>query len=167
MDNIKTLSRVLRYLIVGISVLIAGAVLAAMLSGGQAWLTIGDERLAGLLQSGRVSGFAVFAIMSPVGIIFLLATYWLQRLFGVYAAGDFFSEDSLSCYLWLVWLKAASFLYQIVLPAIVDALAPASDTNQIGIVIEASALVELVLLVFIVHILREAQRINEENESFV
>jgi hypothetical protein len=53
------------------------------------------------------------------------------------------------------------------LPAIVDALAPAGDSNQIGIVIEASALVELVLLVLIVHILREAQRINEENESFV
>ena len=35
MDNIKTLSRLLRYLVIGIGLAIAGAVMAAMLSGGQ------------------------------------------------------------------------------------------------------------------------------------
>lgn len=165
--RIRTLSRVFRYLLIGTGSLIAIAVAVALLAGGQEWLVIGDERLVSLVQSGALSGTVAAALLAPLGLIFVLGIYWLQRLFGAYAAGRFFTDETMSCYLWLVWLKVASFAYQIALPLVFTRLASPANPVDANINIEVSTVVELMVLLLIVHILREAQRIHDENESFV
>ena len=167
LDRIRTVSRVFRYLLIGTGTVIVIAVSVALLAAGQEWLSIGDERLASLLQSGAISGTAAAALLAPIGLIFLLGIYWLQRLFGAYAAGRFFTDESMACYLWLVWLKVASFAYQLVLPLLLNWLATPASPVDTDVIIDISTLVELMVLLLIVHILREAQRINDENESFV
>ena len=165
--RIRTLSGVFRYLLIGTGSLIAIAVPVALLAGGQQWLIIGDERLASLMQSGAISGAVAAALLVPLGLIFILGIYWLQRLFAAYAAGRFFTDETMTCYLWLVWLKVASFAYQIALPLMFTWFASPASPVDANINIEVSTVVELMVLLVIVHILREAQRINDENESFV
>ena len=167
LERVKTTSRVLRYLVIAFGALIVSGVGVALFASGQNWLSVGDEQLAVLVQSGAISGSAAAALLVPVGVFFILGIYWLQRLFGPYAAGCFFSDASMTCYLWLVWLKVASFAYQLLLPLISASLAQSDGPIDASIVIDAGTVAELTVLLLIVHILREAQRINEENKGFV
>ena len=167
LDRVRTVSRVFRYILIGTGSIIVIAVGVALLAAGQDGLSIGNEQLASLLQSGTISRAIAAALLAPIGLIFILGVYWLQRLFGAYAAGRFFTDESMTCYLWLVWLKVASFAYQLVLPLIITWLAMPASKADSDVIIDVSSLVELMVLLLIVHILREAQRINDENESFV
>jgi hypothetical protein len=71
------------------------------------------------------------------------------------------------CYVWLVWLKAAGFVYGILWPVLLISLDPSQTATDAGVTIEAGTLVELTVLLLIVYLLREAQRIHDENEEFI
>ncbi|MEH6634412.1 MAG: DUF2975 domain-containing protein [Halioglobus sp.] len=167
LHRVRTISRVFRYLVICIGAVITGAAGIALGVSGQDWLSVGDERLADLLNTGAINGVSAALLMAPVGVIFILGIYWLQRLFGAYAAGSFFTDESMRCYLWLVWLKVASFAYHLVLPLLFSWTAQTDGENDANIIVDVGALVELMVLLLIVHLMREAQRINEENKGFV
>ena len=71
------------------------------------------------------------------------------------------------CYLWLVWLKVAAFIYGILWPVLLPVLLPAMESADLQVTISAGALVELVVLLMIVHLLKAAQQIYDENKAFV
>ena len=167
LHRVRTISRVFRYLVIAVGAVITAAVGIALVVSGQDWLSIGDGRLADLLHTGAISGASATILMAPVGVIFILGIYWLQRLFGAYAAGDFFTDESMRCYLWLVWLKVASFTYNLVLPLLLLWSTQAETEMDANIIVNPGALVELMVLLLIVHLMREAQRISEENKGFV
>ena len=167
LQRLQVISRLFRYLLLGFGTLIVGAVGIALLVTGQEWLSIGNEHLAQLVQAGDISGAGAVILLAPVGVIFVLGIYWLQRLFGAYAAGRFFTDESMRCYLWLVWRKVASFVYQLTLPILMGWFAAAGSAISADVVVDVSTLAELMVLLLIVHILREAQRLNEENKGFV
>ena len=166
-EKIQGISKVLRYLVIAIGLGIAAAVGLAIVSGGQAWVTLGDEQLAALVEAGDVSVTAAWLLVMPVCALFLLGVYWLQRLFGAYQRGRFFTDDVMVCYLWLVWLKVISFLYHLLLPVLASSASSAGSEVEAAITLDIGTLAELVVLLFIVHILKQAQDIKEENESFV
>ena len=165
--RIQVVSKVFRYLVIAVGLAITAGVGLAVISGGQAWVTLGDEQLAPLVESGQVSMAAAWLLVSPVAVLFLLGVYWLQRLFGAYQSGRFFTDDVMGCYLWLVWLKVASFFYHLLLPVLVSMVASGADEVDASITVDVGSLTELMVLLLIVHILRRAQEIKEENESFV
>ena len=167
LDRIRRVSGTLRIALLVAAVLLAGALAFALLVPGQNWITLGDGRLNELRNSGAIGPGLMTAITAPIGILLALGIYWLQRLFGEYQQGHFFTDGSMRCYVWLVWLKAASFIYGIIWPLLLRSLNPAADSVDTGITIEAGTLVELIVLLLVVHLLREAQQIHDENKAFV
>jgi hypothetical protein len=144
--RIQRVSTACRYLLLGGSVLLGGAFVLALLTPGQNWISIGEGRFFELWNNGQSGRLTLAVIMLPLAVTLILGVYWLQRLFGEYQQGHFFSEGSMRCYVWLVWLKAFSFVYALIWPLL---------------------LAVLLVLLLIVNLLKEAQQLNEENKGFV
>lgn len=167
LDRIQRISRVLRYLLLTAGAMVGGAIALTLLVPGQEWFTVGDGQLNELRRNGAISLALMLAVLTPIGILLALGIYWLQRLLSEYQQGHFFGDASMRCYVWLVWLKAAGFVYAILWPLLLTRLSPAQDAADFAVTIEAGTLVELTVLLLIVHLLKEAQQIHDENKAFV
>jgi hypothetical protein len=167
LEKIQRISAVFRYLLIAAATIIGSAVVIAMLTPGQEWVSIGDGNFTELWNNGSSNQLAMIAVMAPIALTLVLGVYWLQRLFGEYQAGRFFTDSTMRCYVWLVWLKAISFLYGAFWPFLLTKLSMDGDVADFSLSIEADTLVELIVLLLIVHLLKEAQQLNDENKAFV
>jgi hypothetical protein len=167
LERIQQISAVCRYLLIAAATVIAGAVIIAIFTPGQEWVSIGDGRFTELWTSGTSNRLTLIAVMAPLALTLALGVYWLQRLFGEYQAGHFFTDSSMRCYVWLVWLKAINFLYSAVWPSLLVELSTEVGVADLSVSIEAGTVVELIVLLLIVHLLKEAQQLNDENKAFV
>jgi hypothetical protein len=167
LQKIQRVSAVLRYLLIAAATAIGVAVIIAMFSPGQGWVTVGQGRFFELWNSEASSRMTLIAIMLPTVTILCLGVYWLQRLFGEYQAGQFFTDSSMRCYIWLVWLKATNFLYGAVWPQLLASMSTSEGAIEPAINIQVSTLIETIVLLLVVYLLKEAQQINDENKAFV
>jgi hypothetical protein len=167
LERVQRISRALRYLLIFASAVIGVAIILALLVPGQDWITIGDGQITELWENRAISHTLSSALIAPIGAMLALGVYWLQRLFGEYQAGNFFTDDTMRCYVWLVWLKVASFLYGLIWPMLLMKLPATGNTAEINLSLDAGTLVELIVLLVIVHLLREAQHISDENKAFI
>ena len=167
LERIQRISAVFRYLLITAATVIGVALIVALFTSGQTWVSIADGRFAELWSNGADSRLKLVAVTAPIVISVVLGVYWLQRLFGEYQQGRFFSDGTMRCYVWLVWLKAIYFLYSAVWPALLVKLSAESSPVDLAITIDVGTLVELLVLLLIVHLLKEAQRMDEENKAFV
>ena len=71
------------------------------------------------------------------------------------------------CYRWLVWLKAVSFALDAFWPYLLERASNAPGALTPGVTIDAGSFIELVVLLLIVHLLKEAQQLSDENKAFV
>lgn len=165
LDKIQRLSAAFRYLLIAASMGIGAAVVIAMFTPEQDWVSIGDGQFNELWGTGN--RLTLLAIMAPLAIVLLLGVYWLQRLFAEYQAGRFFTKGSMRCYVWLVWLKAISFLYGAIWPQLLAGLAAGPSIDDLPLSLDVGTLVELIVLLVIVHLLKEAQQLNDENQAFI
>ena len=167
LDRIQRISGVLRLVLLVATVFLMGALLMALMVPGQDWVTLGDGALNELRNSGAIGPGMMAAIAAPFILILALGVFWLQRLLSEYQRGNFFTDGSMRCYIWLVWLKAASFVYGIIWPLLLRSLNSTLDPADASVTIEAGTLVELIVLLVIVHLLKAAQQIHDENKAFV
>jgi len=167
LNRIQRISGLLRYALLLIAAVLGCAIAMTLLVPGQEWVTLGDGHLNTLHNSGAISLTVLLALITPIAIVLVLGIYWLQRLFGEYQQGHFFTDGSMRCYVWLVWLKAAAFVYGILWPLLLINLSPSQEYTDLGVTIEAGTLGELAVLILIVHLLKEAQQIHDENKAFI
>jgi hypothetical protein len=167
LEKMQRVSGVLRYLLIIGATVIGGAIIIALLTPGQDWVNIGDGQFTELWDSGQSSQLSLIAVMAPIAITLILGVYWLQRLFGEYQAGRFFGDSTMRCYIWLVWLKAISFLYGAVWPLLLAQLSTTEGSVEPSLSLDVGTLVELIVLLLIVHLLKEAQQLNDEIKAFV
>lgn len=168
LEKIQRFSGFIRYLLIAAAAVITTAVVFAALTPGQDWVSIADGSFNELWASGGEPGrLTLFGLIAPVLVSVVLAAYWLQRLFGEYQEGRFFTNGTMRCYLWLVWLKAFYFVYSAIYPVILGQLDPAWAHSELSFTVDAGTLVELVVLIVVVHILQAAQQISDENQAFV
>ena len=132
LEKIQRISKVLRYVVITTAVCIFTYVAVGLLFFGQWWAAIGNSDFNQLWESQTISHGLMGAVIAPSIIIVLLDVYWLQRLFGSYHRAEFFTDNSMRCYLWLVWLKVASFVYGICWPLILNALRGGQHRGQPG-----------------------------------
>lgn len=104
----------------------------------------------------------------PFFLLFGLFTYWLWRLFGQYAQGDFFGRESDRCYLWLIWLYGV-FIPLRVMESIWISYLSHLHGNELTLLIEfdIGRIFTLFVLVSILYVLRAAKQIDQENKEFV
>ena len=167
LERIQRISGVLRYLLLFGAVALGGAFALMLLVPEQELISLGDGQLNALRSSGAIGTQVMLAVAVPVFVLVALGVYWLQRLFHLYQQGHFFTGGSMRCYLWLVWLKFAAFIYGILWPMLLSSWLPGLDSADLKITISAGALVELLVLLLIVHLLQAAQQIYDENKAFV
>lgn len=167
LDRIQRISAVLRYLLLFAALGVGIALVFMLLVPTQELIQLGDGQLTELRRSGAIGPTLMLALVTPIGGMLLLGIYWLQRLFSEYQQGHFFTDGTMRCYVWLVWLKAAAFVYSTLLPVLLSALSPTAGSTDPAITIEAGTLVELTVLLLIVYLLKEAQQIHDENKAFV
>jgi hypothetical protein len=167
LEKIQRISAVFRYLLIAAATVLGSAVIIAIFTPGQEWVSIGDAHLTELWNNGSSNRLAMMAVTAPIALTLILGVYWLQRLFGEYQAGRFFTDSTMRCYVWLVWLKAINFLYSALWPSLLAKLSTDGGGANLSLSIEAGTLVELIVLLLIVHLLKEAQQLNDENKAFV
>jgi hypothetical protein len=167
LERIQRISGVLRYLVLFGALALGGAFALMLLVPDQELVSLGDGQLNELRRTGAIIPQLMLGLSVPVIVLLALGIYWLQRLFHQYQQGHFFTEGSMRCYLWLVWLKVAAFIYGILWPVLLPLLLPAMESAELQVTISAGALVELVVLLLIVHLLKAAQQIYDENKAFV
>ena len=167
LEKIQRISTVIRYLLIASATIISSAVVIAMFTPGQEWVSIGDGDFTQLWNNRSSNHLAMITVMSPIALTLILGVYWLQRLFGEYQAGRFFTDSTMRCYVWLVWLKATSFLYGVFWPSLLVKFSTDGSVVDYALSIDADTLVELIVLLLIVHLLKEAQQLNDENKAFI
>lgn len=167
LERIQRMSAVFRYLLITAATVIGGALILALFTSGQTWVTIADGHFVELWSNGADSRLKLIAVTAPLILTVVLGVYWLQRLFGEYQQGRFFSDGTMRCYVWLVWLKAIYFLYSAVWPALLAKMSAEPGPVELAVTIDAGTFLELLVLLLIVHLLKEAQQLDEENKAFV
>jgi ABC-type multidrug transport system fused ATPase/permease subunit len=167
LQKIQRTSAVLRYLLLIATAVIALAIILTLSTPGQAWVTFGDGLFNELWHNGASDRSTLLLVTLPIVIILCLGVYWLQRLFAEYQCGFFFTNSSMRCYVWLVWLKAVNFLYAPVWYSLLTNIASPEMISDYSLNIEAGTVVEIVVLLVVVHLLKEAQQLNDENKAFV
>ncbi len=167
LHKVQRTSAILRWLVIIVAVAILALAIAAPLLFDQWWVAVDNVSFNQLWQNPAVSRALLCLIIAPALIMAALGAYWLQRLFGEFQRGEFFTDGNLRCFAWLVWLKFANFIYTAVWPLLLSVVPGAPADTEAEITIDISALFTLLLLLVIVHLLREAQAINRENREFV
>ena len=97
----------------------------------------------------------------------LMVLYWLQKLFGFYAKGQFFHQDTARCYSVLIWTFVFQFFFRYYEEYILWLFYP--DKNKVGInaYFEAGEFVILLVLLVIAYVLKMANQIDKENKEFI
>ncbi len=167
LERIQVISRVLRYLVIAIASGILVAVIIGQLIFGQWWISLGDDNFNVLWENQEVSRVLLAAVMAPLLVIMLMGVYWLQRLLSEFQKGYFFTESNMRCFLWLLWLKVASFVYAILWPLVLSLFLSQEQSADMEILLNIGDFFDLLLLVVILHLLKAAQSINRENKEFV
>lgn len=167
MQKIYRVCQVLRWLTIAVGlVFFAYIVLGSFVVEG--WdMDISGGTFAQLWQEGVVHKLWLIAVAAPEVTMTLLFYYWLQALFGRYQQGQFFSEASMRCYLWLVWLSFSIFIYELITPFLLLALPHNHEDLGVELTINLGEFFTLSLLVVILHLLKMAQQIEAENKEFV
>ncbi|WNZ58120.1 hypothetical protein [Microbulbifer sp. JMSA003] len=117
-----------------------------------------DDQYRPLLLIGQV----------PTIVLFGLFIYWLWRLFGQYAKGDYFDKESDRCYLWLVCLYGAIIPLRAIESAWISYIYYMhSEEVSLHLPFDIGRILTLFVLVSIFFILRAAKQIDQENKEFV
>lgn len=113
----------------------------------------------------------LYGVIQDISLLMVVVfLFWLQRLLGFFQINDYFSNQSIRCYLWMAWL----FVIMIIMPVFqkfyLQYLAyrylPDIDID-FSVDIHLSSIVLLILLPLIIYLLRVAQSIEHENQEFV
>jgi hypothetical protein len=166
-QKLQKISKGLRYLVILITIAVIAAVTIAQLVYGKLIVSFDNDELNALWHNPYISKVGLYSLTAPILLFAALSIYWLQRLFGEYQRGEFFTPNNMKCYLWLIWLRVGHFLYYLALPYLFQLLPDAPANKDYTLSLDVSAFFNLLLLVCIIYVLKTAHKINQENKEFV
>lgn len=127
-----------------------------------------SEYFYDLWQYEQANTGVLLAIQLPRLFTLFLGLYWMQRLLGHFQSGQFFGNEAMSCYLWLIWLKFADVIFKTL-----QELATALYHNQffehtrISIDLDIGSITTILLMLLIAYLLKAAKEIEAENKEFI
>lgn len=130
-------------------------------------MNVGDGAFATLWHGQHIAKSWLILVASPELLLTLLFYFWLQALFKQYQKAQFFTETSMRCYLWLVWLSMGIFVYELLTPFLLLLLPHGLENLEVGVKVDIGEFFTLSLLIVILYVLRTAQNIDAENKAFV
>ncbi|WP_409438192.1 DUF2975 domain-containing protein [Shewanella sp. SP2S2-6] len=127
-----------------------------------------NTQLLELWHLASANRMLLLAILTPLFITFLLGVYWLQRLLSCYQRGLFFSDESMKCYLWLVWLKVAALVFEMLQTLGIGYYHQSFfEDGRIELVLDFGNITTILLMLLIVYLLKAARDYEAENQEFV
>lgn len=155
-------------------VLVLVATAAVVVYLGYSYLVLDEIRFEtnmlflDLWHHDGASRAVLMAIQAPLLITLFVGIYWLQRLLSHFQQGQFFGNEAMRCYLWLIWLKVLDIVLEIV-----QHLATGYYHKQffehtsIELGLEFGNITTLLLMLLIVYLLKAAKEIEAENKEFI
>lgn len=110
----------------------------------------------------------LLGLQLPRLITLFVGLYWLQRLLGHFQLGQFFGNEAMHCYLWLIWLKVLDMVLKLT-----QELGTALYHNQffehtrISLDLDIGNITTILLMLLIVYLLKAAREIEAENKEFI
>lgn len=163
-------------------VLIIMATVAIFLFLGYSYIDSDELRLGGdhlfhaLWGHEGANRGILFAIQLPLLLALVLGVFWMQKLLSYFQQGQFFSSQTMRCYLWLIWIKIASFIYKFLQPLITQhyhsVLEQQQALNLLGhfpleLAFSFDSITTLLLMLVIAYLLKAAKDIEAENKAFI
>jgi hypothetical protein len=112
--------------------------------------------------------FAAFALfLIPKLCLPFLSLYWLQRLFGLYAKGDFFSNNVTNLFLALVWTHFILSIYQPLFDGLIVPYLEGEEKFTILYTLSLGRVFTFAVILFFIYIHRLANKIEKENREFI
>lgn len=167
LKNVQKLCEWLRYIVIFTSFSVLAAIFISQVYYGHWIVSFSNPALDTLWADPNTDKTMIYLISSPIIAIVFLSVYWLQRLFGEYSKGEFFTNNNMKCYLWLIWLKIIHFIYSLSLPFIFGFFPEQMGRHEASIALDISSFFTWLLLICIVYVLKMAQEINNENKEFI
>lgn len=123
---------------------------------------------AELWGNPSISQALLMAFKAPSFLVFLWAVFWLQKLLSYYEQGEFFGEQSMRCYIWLIWLKVIGLILDIAETFIVGFYYESVlGDAAIQLNIDFGDITTTLLMLIIVYLLKAAKEIEAENKEFI
>lgn len=121
-----------------------------------------------LWKNTSISQSLLIAFKAPSFLAFLWGIFWLQKLLAYYQQGEFFGQEAMRCYIWLIWLKLMGLLLGVIETLSVgfyyDSVLGDADIN---LSIDFGAITTTLLMLIIVYLLKAAKEIEAENKEFI
>jgi hypothetical protein len=110
----------------------------------------------------------LIALQFPRLITLFVGFYWLQRLLGHFQLGQFFGDEAMHCYLWLIWLKVLDIVLKI-FQDLGTAIYHSQyfENTRISLDLDVGSITTILLMLLIVYLLKAARQIEAENKEFV
>jgi len=167
-DKIQNISALMRWLVVIIiSTLVISSLHSLMFKNV---INFGvDPVVLNQLWQNEASNKLILTIFLFISFTLLLGFgYWLQKLFKLFQSGEFFGEENIRCFLWLVWINLLVGIDGLISPALLGLYGHTVDSSIYPkFVFEIIGILTMLLLVVIVYVLKTARQIELENKEFV
>ena len=167
-ERIRLVSTLLKWMVILVSVSVVVYLLYSYVVDGDFNFNSDTTLFMDLWDTEDASRSMLMLSTLPCFLLWAVLNFWLYRLFTNFERGDYFSATSMRCYLWLVWTYAIIFLWQFAYLFILAYYHRMFfDDTEFAISLDLSEMFTLFILVSVVHILKAAKQIEEENKEFI
>jgi len=167
-NRLQLVCKVMRWSILVISLVALGYLLWSFFVEGEYNYNSGSVAFQHLWYSSEANKLLLFLITVPGLLLWAVLVFWSFRLFGYFERGEYFSPQSIRCYLWLVWINVAQFVVSLasdVAEGVYYKSLVADSVMRINL--DLGEIYSLFFLVVVVHILKAASRMEQENKEFI
>lgn len=167
-NKIRIVSRCLKWSVVGLSLLALGYILIAYVVQGRFNFNSDSALFIDLWQHQQANQSLLMLMSLPALLLWSLIVFWSYRLFSYFELGEYFSDRSVRCYIWLIWIQVTLFAQKIIFELALGYYhAHFFEDTATSIDLDLSRLFSLLLMISIVHILKVARQVERENKEFV
>ncbi|MBO1256323.1 hypothetical protein J3L16_11585 [Alteromonas sp. 5E99-2] len=157
-----------RWVILGLAAGLCFYVIWSVLVNGQMPIVGGGKAEIEYAKLPNTSAYIVNLLLMPRVIGAVILFFWLQKLFQLYEKSCYFSPKSMQCFIWIVVTNAALYAYTVVLNIGFTLYMRKLDTgDEYPIVIDLLYVFTLFVSLALVHALKHANKIENENKEFI
>lgn len=167
-NKIRLISQSLKWSVLFLSILTLAYLLFSYFVYGDFNFQSDDPIFIELWGNNNANRAILIASTLPSFALWMISIYWLFKIFSHFERGDYFSQKSMASYIWLVWIHVSIFVNNLLFSIWLTYYhSQFYGKTEAHINVSLSQLFTLFFLVSIVHILRAARDVEQENKEFI
>ncbi|MGI9278027.1 MAG: DUF2975 domain-containing protein [Endozoicomonas sp.] len=167
-NKIKVISKAIRWLILSLSAVAVAYLLWSFFYQGTYNFNSDSTQFQQLWYESEANKGALFLYTAPGLILWAVLVYWACRLLSSFEQGNYFSQESIRCYLWLVWVQVAMFVGHILFTLGISFYHRQLFEDSVTMLsLDLTEIFILFFMVVVLHVLKAARQIEQENKEFI